>query len=59
MLFDFDLASNPGSFGNPDPDKSGFVFNVVGVYRPCRTFPGGRSRNSKRSRTLSKEMELV
>ena len=54
-----DLALDPESFSNLDPDESGFVLSVVGVCRPCRTFDGGRSRNSMRSGILSKEMGLV
>ena len=54
-----DMASDTGSFGNPNLDKSRFVLNVVGVYRLYRTSSDGRSRNSERSGTLSREMELV
>ena len=54
-----DRALDPGSFGNSDPNESGFVFNVVGVIRRYSTSSGGRSGNSKRSGTLCKEMGLV
>ena len=31
-----DMASDSGSFGNPDLDKSGFIqINVIRVCRPC------------------------
>ena len=54
-----DLALDPGSFGNPNPDEFGFVRSIVGVWRPCRISAGGRFGNSTRSRILSKGMELV
>ena len=54
-----DLASDPRSFGNPNLDKLGFIFNFIAVVRPCSTSSGGRSRNSERSKTLSKGIGLV
>ena len=54
-----DLASKPGSFGNPDLHESEFVCSVVNVCRPCRTSVSGRFKNSARSGTLSKEMGLL
>ena len=59
FVMSLDLASNPGSFCNLDPDASGFVFNVVGVCRPCKTSSDGRFRYFERSRALSKGMGLV
>ena len=56
----FNLASDPGSFGNLDPEKSRFVLSVMGVDRPYNTSIGKRSRKtSKRSGIFSKELGLV
>ena len=54
-----DLALDPGSFRNLDPNESGFIHIVVGVCKRCRTSISRRSKNCARSGTLSKGMGLL
>ena len=52
------LASDPGAGLPPDSAKSRVVPRVVGVYRFCSRFAGGRSGKSTRSGTFSNGMGL-
>ena len=59
FMMPLDLALDPRSFGHLDLDKSRFIFNIVGVVKPCNTSTGGISKNSERSGTLSRRMGLM